>query len=70
MHSCPFCSDCYLRFPEKGASIDTVKPDWMQPKTKVSIEGELQLSLYEKQIRISCRVKDMKEYVKENSQTN
>ena len=42
----------------------------MQPKTKVSIEGELQLSLYEKQIRISCRVKDMKEYVKENSQTN
>ena len=60
----------FLRFPEKGASIDTVKPDWMQPKTKVSIEGELQLSLYEKQIRISCRVKDMKEYVKENSQTN
>ena len=50
--------------------VSTVKPDWMQPKTKVSIEGELQLSLYEKQIRISCRVKDMKEYVKENSQTN
>ena len=58
----------FLRFPEKGASIDTVKPDWMQPKLKVCIDGELQLSVYDKQIRLSCRVTDMKEYVKEEYQ--
>ena len=58
----------FLRFPEKGANIDTVKPDWMQPKLKVCIDGELQLSVYDKQIRLSCRVTDMKEYVKEECQ--
>ena len=60
----------FLRFPDKGAGIDTIKPDWMRPKAKVSIDGELQLSLYDKQVRISCRVAEMKEYVKEEYHNN
>ena len=58
----------FLRFPEKGADISSVTPAWMQPKTKVSIDGELQLSVYDNQARLSCRVTDMKEYVKEEYQ--
>ena len=58
----------FLRFPEKGAGIDTVKPEWMQPRCRVSIDGELQLASYDKQVRLSCRVSDMKEFIKEESQ--
>ena len=57
----------FLRFPEKDAGIDTIKPGWMQPKAKVCIDGDLQLSVYDRQVRLSCRVTDMKEYVKEES---
>ena len=58
----------FLRFPEKGAGIDTVKPEWMQPRCRVSIDGELQLASYDKQVRLSCRVSDMKEFIKEEYQ--
>ena len=57
----------FLRFPEKDADIDTIKPDWMRPKAKVCIDGDLQLSVYDRQVRLSCRITDMKEYVKEES---
>ena len=58
----------FLRFPEKGASIETIKPVWMKPKARVSIDGELQLGVYDQQVRLSCRVSDMKEYIKEEYQ--
>ena len=58
----------FRRFPEKGAGIDTIKPEWMQPKARVSIDGELQLGVYDQQVRLSCRVSDMKEYIKEEYQ--
>ena len=34
----------FMSFPEKGASIETVKPDWMRSKAHVCISGELQIS--------------------------
>ena len=58
----------FLRFPEKGAGIETIKPEWMQPRCRVSIDGELQLASYDKQVRLSCRVSDMKEFIKEEYQ--
>jgi hypothetical protein len=58
----------FLRFPEKGASVETIKPEWMKPKARVSIDGELQLGVYDQQVRLSCRVSDMKEYIKEEYQ--
>ena len=46
-----------MRFPEKGASIDTIKPDFMKPKATLSIIGDLTISSYDGNIRISSIVK-------------
>ncbi len=56
----------FMRFPEKDASIDKVKPDWMRSKAHVSINGELQISSYNSKVQLSCKVMEMSEYVKEN----
>ena len=55
----------FRRFPEKDASLDTIKPDWMLPKAHVSIRGDFQLEAYGGKIRISSRVKDMSKWEKE-----
>lgn len=52
-------------FPEKDAGIESIKPDWMQPKAHVSIKGDFQLESYGGKIRISSRVKDMSKWEKE-----
>lgn len=52
----------FRRFPEKEASIETIKPDWMQPKAHVSIKGDFQLESYGGRIRISSRVMDMSQW--------
>lgn len=59
----------FMRFPEKGAAIGTVKPDWMRSKAHVSISGELQISSYNSKVQLSCKVASMSEFVKENSPT-
>ncbi|MBU9910002.1 hypothetical protein KSW89_02925 [Prevotella copri] len=59
----------FMRFPEKGAAIGTVKPDWMRSKAHVCISGELQISSYNSKVQMSCKVASMSEFVKENSQT-
>lgn len=56
----------FMRFPTKGASIDTIKPEWMRSKAHVLINGELQLSSYNSKVQLSCKVTDMSEYVKTN----
>ena len=49
----------FRRFPEKDTGIETVKPEWMQQKAHVIIDGDLHLEYYGGKVRISSRVKDM-----------
>ena len=53
----------FMRFPDKDANIDTIKPDWMQSKAHVTINGDFLLDSYDGKIRISCRVREMEQYV-------
>lgn len=55
----------FVRFPEKDADIDSIKADWMCAKARVTVEGALQISVYNKVVRLSCRVSSMEEYIKE-----
>ena len=52
-----------MRFPEKGATIDSIIPEWLHAKAHIDVDGDLQLSSYNGIVRISCRVKDMKEHI-------
>lgn len=56
----------FMRFPAKGAGIETIKPDWMQPKARISVSGDLQVSVYNGMFSFTCIVKSMDEYIKEN----
>ena len=53
----------FMRFPEKGAAVESIIPDWMHSKAHVDITGELQVSAYNDVVRLSCRVHDMTEYI-------
>ena len=53
----------FMRFPEKDAGIETIKPDWMQPKARVSIKGDFQLESYGGKLRINSRVREMEQYI-------
>lgn len=53
----------FMRFPERGCGIETIVPDWLHTKAHVDIMGELQVSVYNGNVRLSCRVKDMSEHV-------
>lgn len=56
----------FMRFPNKGAGIDTIKPEWMRSKAHIEVNGEMQLSSYNGNVQLSCKVADMREYVKNN----
>ena len=53
----------FMRFPEKGADVESIIPEWMHSKAHVDITGELQVSSYNGVARLSCRVKDMTEHI-------
>ena len=53
----------FMRFPEKDAGIETIKPAWMQPKAHVTIKGDFQLDSYNGKVRISSRVREMEQYI-------
>ena len=55
----------FIRFPAKGEDIDDIKPDWMQPKERVSVTGDLEISVYNNIFRFTCIVRSLEEYVKE-----
>ena len=55
----------FIRFPVKGEDIDDIKPDWMQPKARVSVTGDLEISVYNNIFRFTCIVRSLEEYVKE-----
>ena len=53
----------FMRFPEKGAEVESIIPEWMRPKAHVDITGDLQVSSYNGIVRLSSRVKDMTEHI-------
>lgn len=53
----------FMRFPEKGAAVESIIPDWIHSKAHVDITGELQVSAYNDVVRLSCRVHYMTEYI-------
>ena len=53
----------FMRFPEKGAEVESIIPEWMRPKAHVDITGDLQVSSYNGVVRLSSRVKDMTEHI-------
>lgn len=54
----------FIRFSTKDETLDDIKPDWIRPKARVCIHGDLQVSIYENVFRFTCIVKRMEEYVK------
>ena len=54
----------FIRFPAKGEDIDDIKPDWMQPKARVSVTGDLEISVYNNIFRFTCIVRSLEEYVR------
>lgn len=53
----------FMRFPAKGATIESIRPEWMRSKAHVDISGDLQLSSYNGSLRLSCCVREMSEVV-------
>lgn len=53
----------FMRFPEKGADVESIIPEWLHSKAHVDITGELQVSSYNGVTRLSCHVKDMAEHI-------
>jgi len=45
--------------------LETIKPVWMQPKARICVSGDFQISVYDNVFRFSCIVKRMEEFVKE-----
>ncbi len=54
----------FMRFPEKNAGIESIDTSCLQPRANVQIKGDLLVSSYNGQIRLSCRAKDIQPYVK------
>lgn len=53
----------FMRFPEKGADVESIIPEWLHSKAHVDITGELQVSSYNGVARLSCRVNGMAEHI-------
>ena len=54
----------FIRFPDKDASLDTIKEPWMIAKAHVNIRGTLEIDVYKGKISINSRVLEISEYVK------
>lgn len=52
----------FVRFAAKDADRITI-PDFMRPKARVEIKGDLSVSAYNGKIKLSSRVQEMSEYV-------
>lgn len=52
----------FIRFPEKGSDIDSIKPSWLRSKATIQVEGEFKIAAVKGNIRLNCRVSSMKPY--------
>lgn len=55
----------FMRFPEKDAKPEDLKPFWFQPRANFTAEGTFKLESYNNNLRISSRVSNMNLFVKE-----
>ena len=53
----------FMRFPEKEATIESVRPDWFAPRAHLDITGDLRLSFYKGTPSLSCIVREMSEHI-------
>ena len=53
----------FMRFPEKNATIESIKPDWLRPRAHVDISGDLRISFYKEAPSLSCIVREMTEHI-------
>ena len=40
---------------------------WLKPKTRIKVEGELELQVFKERISVNCRVEDLSQWVKDES---
>ena len=45
--------------------FDAEKPEWLVPKAGIEVKGKLELGVYNDKLDISCRVSELKEWVKQ-----
>ena len=45
--------------------FDRKREEWLQPQTGIAAKGELELSVYNDKLNITCKVSEMSEYVKQ-----
>ena len=45
--------------------FDREREEWLQPQTGIEAKGELELSVYNDKLNITCKVSEMSEYVKQ-----
>jgi len=53
----------WVRFIQFNAE----KPDWLVPKAGIDVKGTLELGVYNDKLDISCRVSEMKEWIKQQN---
>ena len=53
----------FMRFPEKNATVESIKPDWLRPRAHVDISGDLRISFYKEAPSLSCIVREMTEHI-------
>ena len=53
----------FMRFPEKNATVESIKPDWLRPRAHVDISGDLRISFYKEAPSLSCIVSEMTEHI-------
>lgn len=56
----------WVRFMQFGKKQE----EWLQPKTKIEANGELQLEMFNDRLNITCRVAELKEWVKQEYSPN
>lgn len=56
----------FLKFMQKGDNPESLRPDWLQYKSKVEIDGDLQLSSYKGNVSITSRVQELRQHIKKN----
>ena len=45
--------------------FEAEKPEWLVPKAGIEVKGKLELDVYNDKLDISCRVSELKEWVKQ-----
>lgn len=44
--------------------FDMARPDWLQPKVRVEATGQLDITVYNDRVSLTCRLSEIKQYVK------